>query len=52
VADIWQTYREWSAKGAQFVTEPKDRGAEIRCYLRDPDGYYIELGQEVTTALS
>ena len=51
VADIWQTYREWSAKGAQFVTEPKDRGAEIRCYLRDPDGYYIELGEEVAAAL-
>jgi catechol 2,3-dioxygenase-like lactoylglutathione lyase family enzyme len=51
VADIWQTYREWSAKEAQFVTEPKDRGAEIRCYLRDPDGYYIELGQEVAAAL-
>jgi catechol 2,3-dioxygenase-like lactoylglutathione lyase family enzyme len=47
VADIWQTYREWSAKGAQFVTEPRDRGAEIRCYMRDPDGYYIELGEEV-----
>lgn len=47
VADIWQTYHEWSAKGAQFVTEPKDRGPEIRCYLRDPDGHIIELGQEL-----
>lgn len=45
VADIAQVYREWSAKGAEFVTEPIDRGAEIRCYLRDPDGYLIEVGQ-------
>jgi len=33
------------AKGAEFVTPPIDRGAEIRCYLRDPDGYLIEVGQ-------
>jgi hypothetical protein len=24
---------------------PIDRGAEIRCYMRDPDGYLIEVGQ-------
>jgi hypothetical protein len=28
-----------------FVTPPIDRGAEIRCYMRDPDGYMIEVGQ-------
>jgi catechol 2,3-dioxygenase-like lactoylglutathione lyase family enzyme len=39
------SYREWSAKGATFVTPPIDRGAEIRCYIRDPDGYLIEVGQ-------
>jgi catechol 2,3-dioxygenase-like lactoylglutathione lyase family enzyme len=33
------------SKGAQFLTEPLDRKAEIRCYLRDPDGYLIEIGQ-------
>ena len=32
-------------KGAEFVTPPIDRGAEIRCYMRDPDGYMIEVGQ-------
>jgi catechol 2,3-dioxygenase-like lactoylglutathione lyase family enzyme len=45
VADIQACYEEWKAKGAQFVTPPIDRGAEIRCYLRDPDGYLIEVGQ-------
>jgi catechol 2,3-dioxygenase-like lactoylglutathione lyase family enzyme len=45
VADIQACYQEWKAKGAQFVTPPIDRAAEIRCYLRDPDGYLIEVGQ-------
>ena len=45
VADIRQCYEEWSAKGAEFVTPPIDRGPEIRCYMRDPDGYLIEVGQ-------
>ena len=44
VADIQACYELWSSRGAEFVT-PIDRGAEIRCYLRDPDGYLIEVGQ-------
>lgn len=45
VADIAGAYREWSAKGAEFLTEPKDHGREIRAYIRDPDGHLIEVGQ-------
>ena len=45
VADIAAFYDEARAKGAQFLTEPLDRKAELRCYLRDPDGYLIEVGQ-------
>jgi catechol 2,3-dioxygenase-like lactoylglutathione lyase family enzyme len=45
VADIQASYADWKAKGAEFVTPPIDRGAEIRCYIRDPDGYLIEVGQ-------
>ncbi|MET7744856.1 VOC family protein [Streptomyces sp. NPDC005385] len=45
VADIDACYRLWSRRGAHFVTPPIDRGAEIRCYIRDPDGYLIEVGQ-------
>jgi catechol 2,3-dioxygenase-like lactoylglutathione lyase family enzyme len=45
VADIQQVYADWSAKGATFLTPPIDRGAEIRCYVRDPDGHLIEVGQ-------
>jgi lactoylglutathione lyase len=49
VADINQIYEQWSAKGVQFLTEPKDHGHEIRAYVRDPDGHLIEVGQ--TTGL-
>ena len=45
VADIARIYKEWSAKGAEFLTEPKDHGREIRAYIRDPDGHLIEVGQ-------
>jgi lactoylglutathione lyase len=45
VADIARTYKEWSAKGADFLTKPKDHGREIRAYVRDPDGHLIEVGQ-------
>jgi catechol 2,3-dioxygenase-like lactoylglutathione lyase family enzyme len=45
VADIHGCYELWRSRGAEFVTPPIDRGAEIRCYMRDPDGYLIEVGQ-------
>lgn len=45
VADIAAKYEEWRSKGATFLTPPQDRGGEIRCYMRDPDGYLIEVGQ-------
>ena len=45
VADIQAIYEDWSARGAEFLTPPQDRGAEIRCYMRDPDGHLIEVGQ-------
>jgi catechol 2,3-dioxygenase-like lactoylglutathione lyase family enzyme len=47
VADIQMAYREWTARGAEFLTEPKDHGREIRAYIRDPDGHLIEVGQLV-----
>jgi lactoylglutathione lyase len=49
VADIHAAYAEWSAKGAEFLTEPKDHGREIRAYIRDPDGHLIEVGQTTSS---
>ena len=48
VADIAAAYAQWSARGAKFLTEPKQHRTEIRAYIRDPDGHLIEVGQ--TTA--
>jgi len=48
VSDIQAVYREWSARGGEFLTPPKQHETEIRCYMRDPDGHLIEVGQ--TTA--
>ena len=47
VADINARYDEWKSKGAEFVTPPINRGQEIRCYMRDPDGYLIEVGEAI-----
>jgi catechol 2,3-dioxygenase-like lactoylglutathione lyase family enzyme len=53
VADIRACYEEWRAKGAVFLTEPLPNpdGWEWRCYMRDPDGYIIEVGQYTQMAL-
>ncbi len=45
VADIRAAYDEWRVKGAEFLTEPIDGKTQLRCYMRDPDGYLIEVGQ-------
>ncbi len=47
VADISAVHQQWSERGAEFLTPPIDRGSEIRCDMRDPDGHLIEVGQLV-----
>lgn len=50
VTDIRRYYELWSSRGAKFITEPKIHATELRCYMRDPDGYLIEVGQTTMTA--
>ncbi|MGD0969007.1 MAG: VOC family protein [Candidatus Aquilonibacter sp.] len=45
VADIRACYTLWKSRGATFLTEPIEKYGETRCYIRDPDGYIIEVGQ-------
>jgi predicted enzyme related to lactoylglutathione lyase len=45
VADIQACYKLWRSRGAEFITEPIEKYGETRCYIRDPDGYIIEVGQ-------
>jgi hypothetical protein len=54
--DANRAYRECSARGALLLTDPIDRGYEIRAYMRDPDRHLIEVGQvptpNVTTSVA
>jgi len=50
VTDIRRYYDLWVSRGAEFITEPKVHATELRCYMRDPDGYLIEVGQTTMTA--
>ena len=50
VTDIRRCYDLWTSRGAKFITEPKVHATELRCYMRDPDGYLIEVGQTTMTS--
>jgi catechol 2,3-dioxygenase-like lactoylglutathione lyase family enzyme len=50
VADVHACYDLWRSRGAEFLTEPKVHAGETRCYIRDPDGYLIEVGQMTASA--
>ena len=45
VADIQDFYVSRKARGAEFITDPINFSRETRCYMKDPDGYLIEVGQ-------
>ena len=47
VANVAVAYDQWRERGANFLTPPINRGREIRCYMRDPDGHLIEVGQVI-----
>jgi catechol 2,3-dioxygenase-like lactoylglutathione lyase family enzyme len=50
VADVHACYDLWRSRGAEFLTEPKVHAGETHCYIRDPDGYLIEVGQMTASA--
>jgi catechol 2,3-dioxygenase-like lactoylglutathione lyase family enzyme len=45
VTDIQACYELWKSRGAEFLTPLIPKYGETRCYIRDPDGYIIEVGQ-------
>jgi catechol 2,3-dioxygenase-like lactoylglutathione lyase family enzyme len=45
VPDCRGLYGELKARGAEFLTPPVDRGGEIRCFFRDPDGHLLEISE-------
>jgi catechol 2,3-dioxygenase-like lactoylglutathione lyase family enzyme len=45
VNDCAAAYKILRSRGAEFLTPPLDRGAEIRCFFRDPDGHLLEISE-------
>jgi hypothetical protein len=45
VAGCQAVYEVLRSRGAAFLTPPHDRGTEIRCFRRDPDGHLAEISQ-------
>jgi catechol 2,3-dioxygenase-like lactoylglutathione lyase family enzyme len=45
VADCQAAYEALRSRGVTFLTPPHDWGAEVRCFLRDPDGHLVEISQ-------
>jgi catechol 2,3-dioxygenase-like lactoylglutathione lyase family enzyme len=45
VPDCRGAYETLKARGAAFLTPPVDRGGEIRCFFRDPDGHLLEISE-------
>lgn len=45
VPDCRGAYDDLKDRGAVFLTPPHDRGHEIRCFFRDPDGHLLEISE-------
>lgn len=45
VLDCRAAYETLRSRGAEFLTPPVDRGGEIRCFFRDPDGHLLEISE-------
>ena len=45
VPDCRAAYGVLSSRGARFLTPPVDRGGEVRCFFRDPDGHLLEISE-------
>ena len=45
VPDCRAAYEVLRGRGAEFLTPPVDRGWEVRCFFRDPDGHLFEISE-------
>lgn len=45
VKECRASYEILKSRGARFLTPPVDRGAETRCFFRDPDGHLFEISE-------
>ncbi len=47
VPDCQAAYEVLKSRGAEFLTPPVNWGAEIRSFVRVPDGHLLEISQSV-----
>jgi catechol 2,3-dioxygenase-like lactoylglutathione lyase family enzyme len=45
VTNCHHSYEFLKEKGVEFITPPYNRGAETRCFFRDPDGHLFEISE-------
>ena len=45
VPDCKAAYEVLQSRGARFLTPPVNRGGEVRCFFRDPDGHLLEISE-------
>jgi catechol 2,3-dioxygenase-like lactoylglutathione lyase family enzyme len=45
VKDCQKSYELLEDRGAEFLSPPYTRGAETRCFFRDPDGHLFEISE-------
>jgi len=45
VKDCKASYALLKNRGAEFITPPLTRGAETRCFFRDPDSHLFEISE-------
>ncbi len=45
VPDCQAAYEVLRDRGAEFLKPPKNWGAEVRCFFRDPDGHLFEISE-------
>ena len=45
VKDCNKSYEILKDRGVKFITPPSNRGAETRCFFRDPDGHLFEISE-------
>lgn len=45
VKDCREAYTKLQGEGVDFLTPPVQRGKEVRCFFRDPDGHLLEISE-------
>ncbi|PQJ26953.1 lyase [Salinibacter sp. 10B] len=45
VPDCQGAHEVLRERGAEFLTPPHDRGGEVRCFFRNPDGHLLEISE-------